>query len=184
MFRTAVHTTLLITASALIFGLSPDTAEGQLLCRAKFLNSYPYGGAITSIYAEFKYSDGSLSTQGPNSVNLGYGEAGYLYSRDNTSCVKRVFQACLYEVGGQAYPLSVDSGEAPDGQCWVETLLEVVPVALVSEEASRATDPKKRFANAFRVYVTGPDGTRKEAKFEVHDSWDVLVKARAEANKK
>lgn len=172
-----------VVFAAMALGFASD-ADAQLLCRAKFLNSYPYGGAITSVFAQFYYSDGTVSTQGPSDRNITYGQAGYLYSRDNTSCVKKVFQALRYEVGGQAYPISIMSPDAPSGRCWTETLLEVVPATSVSEDDARSSDPKKRFASMFKVMSVGADGKQQEVEFEVHDSYDELVAKMQQQSKK
>jgi hypothetical protein len=103
-------------------------------CQAKFLNSTPSSTIIRTM-ATFTYNKNPRDTSsdpssGPGEVNIGPGEAGYRFSRNDNDCVTSVYAVVVTNNAG-AFEATAP---APDGYCLIAPLFELRPKPSIAKD--------------------------------------------------
>ena len=109
------------------------------LCQVKVTNNVQ-GAVVDQLVCQFYFSDGTPQYVHDKDVNIGHGESGYNDSNTNDHPTKRVSTVAKVIYNGQVIPVTHDTGDAPEGQCWILVPLEINP-ALMAQVAQLKDGP-------------------------------------------
>lgn len=103
----------------------------DFLCQVKVTNNVQ-GAVVDELVCQFYYTDGTPTYVHDKDVSIAFGESGYNDSNTNDHPTKRVSTVAKVLYNGQVVPLTHDTGDAPEGECWILVPLEINPRTLAA----------------------------------------------------